>query len=281
VSLKPTYVFFSNNGSFTDYSLVLNDWQRGTATLDYTTAQDYIYIGRYKPFSKLYFDLSTPNTATETLTLEYYDDDDSAWTELTPDLDDTVGMTRSGWLKWTIPSTWGDVAVNSETLYWVRLSYDASFSPAAVFNAVGLILCDDYDLKKKVPNISDYVPSGYTTHVLAEIAAMDEIVQRFRAEGKYKVSASTGIATDVDEWDLHRIEQINQAATFKALELIFRRESNATDDSFWQKAEHFAGEYEKAYGSALLSMDADDSGFEGVDEQVLEGFSNFVRVRRY
>jgi len=83
---------------------------------------DYLYVGSSSVFDGIKFRFHTPG-GNYTLKVEYYD---SGWIELTAnddDLeDDTNSFLSNGNITWTPPAGWESYTVNSEDLYWIRIS---------------------------------------------------------------------------------------------------------------------------------------------------------------
>lgn len=278
MSVNKLSVYHCDNAVYDDLTESVREWTRGSGTLDYTKTVDYLYVGRDKAFNALWFELTTPNVTAATLTLEYYNG--TAWTALAVDLDDTQGLTRSGWIRWTKPTDIDEVAINSATKVWIRFSWSATFSPACVIATIGLVFSDDQMLKEEVPNIlTNYLPTGCTSHILSHVAAKKRIMQRLRSQvGLYKVSQSTGDPKDIDEWDMHDIDQMQAAAKFLTLAIIFGNASDEDGDGEAVKKKEFLVEYERSFKVALLSIDTDDDGQESSDEKA--GSNMSVRLSR-
>src|SRR5712691_6573531 len=83
---------------------------------------DRAYFGMQVPFTRLKFDFGTLGL-TATYVFEYWNG--SAWTTLTV-TDGTSAFTANGAVTWTAPGSWATTAVNSTTLYWVRVRYTGS-----------------------------------------------------------------------------------------------------------------------------------------------------------
>lgn len=93
----------------------------GTAVTPFQTpgTSDEFYIGMCVPFERIGFTLSTPGIG-GSYTWQYWNG--SAWTTFSP-TDGTSGFTGSGSVSWLISSLtgWATHAVNSSTIYWVRV----------------------------------------------------------------------------------------------------------------------------------------------------------------
>ena len=261
------YALFDNNGSFSDLTQKVNDWLRDSVTFDNTVAQDHLYLGRYKPFGALWFEMGTANVTAATMTVEYYDEDAVAWTAVTPFLEDTQGFTRSGWVKFSPPTTWGTVSVNSGTArYWIRLSFSATFVSSSTIQAIGVLFCDDQTLKTKLANFSQFLPTGETSLYKRHLAARDEIITKIKSQGYLKVDGVSGNPRPYNEWDLLEIDDIREAAKFKALAGLYFDLSSTQDDSYMDKYKEFNREYLDCMAGAQISLDQDEDGYESAGE---------------
>lgn len=268
------YCYFDNDGVFSDLTMAVNDWLRDSSTFDFTAGHDHLYLGRYKPFNALWFELSTANAVAQTTTLEYYNGTD--WTALTPDLEDTKGLTRSGWIRWTTPTDWTANSVNSLSKFWARLSFSATFVPAASIGAIGIVFCDDQVLKTEPFNYAQSLPSGVTSHILVHVAVRDEIMTRIKSEGYLKLDGISSNPRPYNEWDLMDVDDVKQAAKNLALSKIFFHMSKTQDDSFMEKSKRFLADFESAIKSICLSLDLDDDGFESPNESAVKVTQAFL-----
>lgn len=268
--INKLFIFHDNNGSFLDLTDNLNDWVRGTKSLDYVTAQDKLYLGRAKPFNTVWVEIATANTAAATLTLEYWNG--TAWTALAVDLDDTQGFTRSGWIRWTTPdgsgasTAWDLTTVNLVSKFWLRLTWNATFSPACILNAIGLVFSDDSDLKERVFDIADRIPTGAVSHILSHVSAKKLILSRLETSGKLKFSQSDGIVRAVDEWDLFDVDSVRKASSYLTLSIIFDNLSDTADDIEDRRAKKFHDNYDTIFDSIIIPLDVNDDGFESPGE---------------
>lgn len=253
---------------------------------------DKIYIGREKPFSAIFFhpDPDHLNAVTSTLlTAEYYDG--TTWQTLTLLTENTKVFSRSGFIKWATPYAdttesdldWETSEVNSIDRFWIRLNIGASFTAGTKLLGMTLVYSDDAGLKEKDYGILNLLPKDEdgvraASHLLSHLAARDEIIQRLRNDGKIKISSETSKAEDIDEWDLLDIGQIREAATQKALSLIYLTASDNPDDIYWAKHQLAEGKYQSALKLALLAIDLDDDGENDQNENT-QGFGSGTYMR--
>jgi len=273
---KFTQFYESPAATFTDFSDEAADFSRDTFAIPLPTgANEYYYIGLPKEFYYFYVELSVANTNAANLTLEYYHEDNAAWTELTFK-DETQGFTRNGFIRFDKPedtsnlnSLWGEVAVNSSTKFWIRISTDTSFSAGTVGQGIGLVFSDDNDLIEERGNIvSKHAPSN-GSWINKHVAAKKEIIQRLRNKGNRKTTMDNKRFGDIDEFDLLEFEQVRAASKFLALSKIFCQElSDAEDDKWFQLGKKFEVSYEDAFNTFFLSLDLDDDGVLDSEEEL-------------
>ncbi len=245
---------------------------------------DFLYLGRYKPFSAIYLeaDPDQPNTVAGAFTAQYWNKDTAAWTALPLLVEDTRAAARSGFIKWTAPSAWGTTEIESEGLFWLRLAPTADQLGSCKARGLNLVYATDADLKREDFGIMALLPKdaeavSAKSHVLSHIAARDAIVQELRRRGKIKTSAETYLPEDLNEWDLLDIGQVRQAAIYKALSKIYLGASNAKDDVNWAKHELAEANYQSAFELILLALDADDDGVKDTVELVQDAGGTFRR----
>ena len=131
--MKELVVLHDDNGTFTDYSQDARDYLRDTFQISYTTAEDYIYIGLYKPFNQLYVEFENVASASINLTFEY--SDGSAGFNALEVEDDTKAFKRSGFISWGRNiEDWQENSIDSKSLFWIRITADADF--VADFNGL-------------------------------------------------------------------------------------------------------------------------------------------------
>ena len=257
-------VLHDDNSVFANYTREAVDFTRDPFSAALVSAEDYLYVGYTKPFGSTFTELTTPNTNSNEFTAEYWDG--TAWASL--DLhDETNGFTRSGFMTWD-KSDMNSTTVNSLDRYWIRLRPDADHS-ATTFRGLNLVFSDDSTMKNEFFEIdnSSLLPSGESSHITTHVAARNTIIQQLRNQGYIKDNATTGEA-NMNQWDLHDVYEVRQAAMYLALSKIFFNLSDSVDDNWWQKYREYNDKYEESMRLARLSFDLDDDGTEDDNEQV-------------
>lgn len=268
-------VFHDDNSVFADYSNESLDYARDTFTIALNQDDDYLYVGFSKPINALYVELGTPNTNANSFVAQYYNG--SSWASITNFHDDSRGFTRSGFMTWDRNlADEATVEINSTTKYFYRFRPSATHS-STVVNGLNIVFADDIDLKREFYEISNYLPSGESSHILSHVATRDHIIQELRNDGRYKHDLSTGKLKDITAFDLLDISQVKVAATYLCLAKIFSAISDREDDLYNQKHDHYMGLYNQAMKLFYLNVDQDDDGIEDEEERLAPATARLVR----
>jgi len=268
-------VFDDNNSSFTDYSREALDFDRDAFTITLNSSTSYLYVGFYKPINIFYVELGTANTNAGVLAGEYYNG--TTWASLTGMYDETASLTRSGFIQFDRNLTdEASVAVDGTIKYWYRFRPSVTHS-ATIINGLNLVFADDNDLKREHYEISDALPSGESSFILAHVAARDEIIQYLRNSGHYKQSLSDGLNKDVTIFDILDMGQIKLAATYLALSKIMLSRQDEVDDYYMQQSRHYRGMYSTAIKTFYLDLDQNDDGIKDISEQLGSATGRLLR----
>lgn len=143
---KPTTIakFFNyddGTATYTDKTDNVNDTSEADFTLfDSSPAvNDYVYIGCANKFLGLNVFLTTLGTGSPVIDWEYYNG--SAWADITEtDIDTGAStFTASGKFKWSMPSSWTKISVNSSTeYYYIRGKLTTGYTIAPICNAMAI-----------------------------------------------------------------------------------------------------------------------------------------------
>ena len=283
-------VFLDNNSSFFDFSLEMLDFiNDGVAFSPLQAIGDVLYFGRYKPFTAVYMEFTTPHTGTSpVLTIEYFDEVLAAFTTVEQVVDETNGFTRSGFLHWKNPNIAGDTGnqwiqntINSSERYWIKIttSLDATFT----LKGMNLVFSDDNDLEREFPGITSYLPSTEISFIKYHTAARDQMVSAMRRDGKVKLEIgtnnNTGLTQPFEAWDFLEPEEVNAWSTHLALSNFWSQQSTEVDDKFERWSARHSGLASDFKDVFYLTLDRDDDGAKDVEERNLDQSSGIV-VRR-
>lgn len=163
-------IFYSDNGTLTDFSAYLNDFHSGSHTISaFVALEDAIYIGNTVPFNHIYFKLNAFNTNSSLISVHYWNG--QTWINSVEVIDETMtngkSFSQSGFVTWT-PSkddSWvsddtnyknstvtGLTSVCIYDLYWLKISFSANLSSIGL-DWVGQKFSDDDTLGSEFPDL--------------------------------------------------------------------------------------------------------------------------------
>lgn len=162
-------VLFSDNGTLSDITTNTGDFRTGSEVIDYTTAEDYIFIGSFLPFNHKHFDILVANDQATVPTIEMWDG--TQWRANVDVIDRTavsgVSMAQDGIVSWStnIDYSWnrenesadvtGLTGTNIYNMFWVRLSWDASWNALTSLEFIGQKFSNDSELYDIYPNLNN------------------------------------------------------------------------------------------------------------------------------
>jgi len=264
-----------NGTIYTDLSDDLISYDRDSVTVTIDAIDDKFYIGFYKPINVFYAEIGTVNTNVSAISLKYYNG--TVFTELDNLFDDTKGLSRSGFITWDRNQVnEAKTTINSLERYWYELTVDVATS-AVVIKGLNIVFSDDLDIKREIFEIDNYLPSGEASHILAHVAARDEIIQSLRRDGRHKQSLSSGNLKDITAFDLLDISQVKLASTHLTLSKIFLAASDEPDDTYMQKHHKYKKLYSDAMDTFYLDVDEDDDGIQDTEEILAQNSVQMVR----
>lgn len=267
-------VLFYNGSTFTDYSQDMQDFTRDTNVVDFQTTHVW-YVGFNKPIDKVYLDMNVVNNVSNILSIKYYNG--STYANVSGQIDSTKGFTRSGFISWDNDQTDQEQStVDSDEMYWYQIVTDTNHLSTASYNAFNLIFSDDSELRIKVPTITNTSHlQGQPSHILQHVNARNFIIQELRNKN-YGKRNDDGELQDINPWDILRIDQIKEAATYKALEFIYFNYSDSPGDKYELKSGKYRGHFERAFNLAKLAIDTDDDGIEDTSERETQSYTSRV-----
>lgn len=269
-------IFYYNGSTYSNLSNSLADFYRDTSAITLNKDTDYLYIGYYKPFGYIYFEITTANTNANSFTAEYYNG--SAWVAIPSFIDNTKGFTRSGFMQYSKDiETWQTTTINSLNKYYIRLRPSVTHSSTVILGA-GVVFSDDVELQAKYFNISDFKGTR-ASFINEHVQARDYIIQHYRSKGLIKndyenvpllntlsnLSQGKILLTAID---LHDYEEVKLAATYLALSMIFRNASDTPEGNLIAKADYYEKEAKKLLDTTPISYDLNDDGRTGEEEKV-------------
>lgn len=168
-----TRVIFNDNATLTDYTSQCNDYFNNNANaFNYTSGQDYLYLGSKFPFNHLYFKFGTANTAARSIVIHIWDG--NSWRAVKETIDETkvgsASFAQNGFVTWVPDKNYGwameDTCDTNGTEqitgfgtttiydhYWVRISFSGSLDAGTTLAWVGQLFSDDNDLGIEYPDL--------------------------------------------------------------------------------------------------------------------------------
>lgn len=261
---KDLFIFKEDNegGAFTDVTAASRDYLRDPVSLNFV-ANDKLYIGLYKPFNAAYVELVAEVVG---VGVSYAYSDGSTFQPLEV-TDDTKGFSRSGFIEWNRNiDGWEEQTVNGETLYWIQITFDASYG--LDYEGFNIVFSSDYDMQVKNPFIMDYLAKDDNSFIRYHLAARNEIVQTLRNGGYLKMPKGIDdfffqgsvSRENITKWDVLDFEEIREAATFRAMSMVFFNESRNDEDKAYLLYEDYLGKFGQSFKLFYLTLDKDDDG---------------------
>jgi hypothetical protein len=254
--MKELILIHKDDVTYIDHSKKL-DLLRDDFTIDYTTAEDELYLGLYKQFSQAYLELAEVANADVQMQFSYFNG--STWQPINIS-DDTLGLTRSGFWKVEKPNDWASSMVNGKEAFWIKVTADTF---EAAFAGIDIVYSDDHDLKTEFRDALDYIAKGDRSLIAYHVAARNEIVNAMRVGG-YSVPTEL-LNTNFKQftkWDFLNPIEIKQASTYLALSKLMFDVSVNNDDKFYSKYQDYLGKFGEAFRLAYMSLDSNDNGVE-------------------
>jgi hypothetical protein len=282
IEMKDLHFLHDDNGSFADYSKDARDFLRDNFVVDYVTSEDALYIGLYKPFSSVYFEMNTFASVDVELILEK--STSSGFASIESD-DDTKGFQRSGFIHFDRnDEAWEKATINGIEGFWVRIQTLADFN--IDFQGVNIVFSDDNDLKSEMLSIEDYRDEDEVSFIAYQQASRNEIVQEFRNGGYLKNTDQKTVYLDGEEkqianitkWDILDVGEIREASKYLTLAKIMFEASENTDDKAYQRHKDFYMKFGEAFKLFHLSLDKDDDGRTDVIENLGDNEIDLLKV---
>lgn len=270
--MKDLFVFHDDNGTFVDYSSQARTYIQDNFNLQFTASEDEFYIGLYKPFYNIYPQVDTVNTASTSFSVQYWNGSSFIPAVLTHEESNT--LTRGGLITWQRDlDDWAASIINGQELYWIKLTItDCDL----VFAGLNVLFSSDADLKKEQFDINNHLPKGVDSFAHFAEAARDEIIQRFRNQGK--ATYSDNRFNNFSKWDVLDIDEIRQASKYLVLSKIMFDASTEVDDKYYQKHRDYMEMFGAAFKLYFISWDKDNDGTEDVNERLGIRSVEFTKV---
>lgn len=254
-------IFKDNSDVSLELESYVQDYSLGVLADD-----EFIYVGYKKPINALYAHMTTPNTSSGTLSVEYFNGSD--FTPVADLVERTKGLTENNFIEWSRNQDDEEMTtINSLEMFWIRISIDVSTS-ALTFRALNLLFSSDNELKEEADYLlsSNYYHGSETSYVNYHQASRNQIIQRLRNQG-YSVNNKSSGHHDLTIFDLLSFKQLQEASKFMVLGKIFFFLSDAVEDKYYQKYQDYKRLSNEAFNTFFLSIDKNDDGVEDKHEK--------------
>lgn len=242
-----TKIIYSDNGTLTDLTAQLNDYDANTQAFTFVAAEDAIFLGSIYPFTSKYFKQTSVNSSASAPTISYWDG--GTW-RAASDFTDNTGLSgtpysASGYLSFVTDKryTWYPDDTNRSAteqitglgdktfydLYWIRITYSSDI--AMTLSWCGDMFCTDLDLKKISPSVMDPTfmdnwESGKTGWEDQRVLATELLIEELK-----------GVKLDSENLFLDK-DELTQAASYRTLSLIYAEmEDFDKAEAFLKRAE--------------------------------------------
>lgn len=265
-------VYIDDNGLFTSHKIAMENYIRDSFSHTFVAAEDALWVGYYKPISRVYVELSTVNTNDVSLTVER--NTGSLVDAEASDL--TNGFQRSGFISWERSDDEVASTVNSIEKYWYKITFSGDTS-AITFDGINLVFSDDTMLEEVEPAINDFLYSGDSSFIRFHQSARNEIMQRINNSGRFKVNSSSQ-RVKLNQWDLLQPEDLAEASKYLVLARIFESMSDSIDDNYTAKYNRYYAQYQDHFNLFMTTIDTDDDGIVDDHERNRIQYGRIVRT---
>lgn len=226
-----TRIIYSDNGTLTDLTSQLNDYNANTKAFTFVASEDSILLGSIYPFTSKYFKNTSPNSTPSVLTVSYWDG--TQWRAASNYTDETglsgTPFSSSSNLSFSTDKRYPWVADDTTSngvehitgfgtgttiydLYWIKLTYATNI--AMTLSWVGDVYCSDSDLQSVAPSVMnatfmDDWESGKTDWEDQRVAATRLLIEEMKGINLQ----SENLLLDKDE--------LSMAAAFRTLAVIY------------------------------------------------------------
>ena len=224
------------------------------------TTSDKFYIGFNEPFTTRYLYFSVPNDASHTVTIKYWDG--TQYSAVSDLVDQTSGLTQSGFISWKNSTDWKKHAQSgiTEELYWIEMTVGDSLDADCALQSVLNLFCDQTMLRAYYPELvsdASYLPPSRTDFTEQLLAAKDMVVQRLK---KDKIIEDESEVIDINEVAISAVH-----AT--AYIILLPLSTLAGDDTAKERTKAALDSMNYELNEVKLDLDIDNSGVIEDDEK--------------
>lgn len=218
-------VLLEHAGSLTDISGEVRSFSNPGVPTNWSKDGTALFIGFRHRFNHRYIktrksgaSIGDPASgeSSSNLIVSYWNG--SSWVAFTDVVDETSGLTESGFVVWEEKDDWCkdkssnipalSTYSNNPELYWVKFTLDDGFDSITI-QSVKFILSDDRAMVGIFPEIMQYLPNGKQDFLEQHESAKDSITTSLKVKGVISYQEQI---KNPDDWLL--------AATYRAIDII-------------------------------------------------------------
>jgi hypothetical protein len=241
-------VLYSDNGTFSDYTVNLNKFRTGEESFNFVAAEDYIYIGSWAPFNHLFFKMgSTVNANNVNISIEYWEGNN--WESVVEIFDETNGLQQDGFITW-VPNQdekWfsedtedmNNSGLQTRTIYdryWLRISFDGDLTAGTSLKWLGQKFSDDNDLADEFPQLlkTEYLTgfeSGKTDWEEQHVAAAQIMIQDIKNSKQINFDGQILAKEDFKRASVQKVAEL----VYNTFGEDFREEKVIARTEYWER----------------------------------------------
>lgn len=213
-------------------------------SLDLATFKDTVipvgdlYIGLDYKFNSLYFDVTQPSSAVTFDKVGL--------------IDETEGLTQSGFIQWSNDSTWDQIEVDGITKYYLKVT----ITEPLTLSFIGQLLLDEQS-----------VINFYPEAVKLDISVKD-------------LASTTDLITsafNLSTRDLLNISETKYLAIYKLLSNKFFHMSDSEDDHYFSAYQEYEKKFKELTKKIQLTIDSNKNGVADIGEKTAIVKSRLIR----
>jgi len=261
--MRQTRILYKNNSVISDWTRSLNNYHQGSESFSFVASEDAIYIGNIAPFNHFYIKISTANTSSTVMNIQYWSG--LGFNDIAEIIDETNGLTQDGYVTfvpdknqgWVEQDTSGSggtiTELNSVEIYdkyWIKITFNNDLDADSAISWIGQIFSNDDDLSSEYPdlvrsNVLAAFETGKTNWEEQHVKASELIIRDLIAK---RVITSKS--------QLLERESFTLASVAKVAQIIF----SSFGDDYRDQMNDAMREYQKRLDKSIYDIDLDGDG---------------------
>jgi len=272
---------FDDNGTLSDKSTGLNNYHSGSAVIDFTAAEDTVYIGSELPFNSLFFDIASVNAESSVPTISYWNG--AEFKEMVEVIDETaasgVPFAKSGHLTWVTDKNYSWVEEDTVTsqgvenitglgdivaynLYWLKITYSTSLTNTTELSFTGPKFCEQADL------VGEYSMLGNSTFIGNYESGKTDFEREIVLASQMIIEDLIDMAVIQNGDQLLERRKLRDACVSKVAEIVF----NNLGDDYKDDTSKARGQYKQRINKKNYKADMNaNARLDGQEKKVMIG----------